>query len=959
MAAKGGASASDINVIAELELAGIDYKWAGEGELTVLCPFHDDHTPNCGISVEKRVFNCRSPQCKKHGDFITFLAGFHKKTRQEVVLDLGTRYVLEEIKIISPDVVERWHAAIWEATPFLKALHDRGVTDELIRKYRIGCVTEGHKRISIPITNEAGKYVNIRKYLPGAPKGIAKMVNVRGHGRERLWPMDQLAYDKILICGGELKAIVAAEQLNRYGIGCVTATGGEGNWNASFLPLIASKIVFICYDIDDAGKEATQQRLMQIHRSCSQCYPIFLPLNIEEFPKGDISDFVAEGGKLYPLIEAAEAGEPWKPPVIDEVIDEVPCKMPLEDAIHAQNIGRRIEFTGVVTVKDDAPYAIPSSVKVLCDRAQRECAMCAVFAANKDKFKIHPEHPSILAMIGAPNRDQRESMMRAVGVPITCRSFHYVAEMNHNCEDLIVSPELEITSRTANRASVPTVAIGKCIEMNESYKMVGRLFPHPKTQKQTLLVSSYEPTQDALSTYKVRNVDELRRFSPDRWDEASIRDKINHIYSDFEANVTHIYRRQALHLAVDLAYHSPLMFEFDGRIIKGTVETCILGDSGQGKTDTVLGLQRHYNLGHRIEGKNSTVPGLLGGCQSLNGRWLVSWGVFPQHDRRLLIIEELKGMPIEVVSKLTDMRSYGFAEIVKIVARKTQARVRLVVTSNPRKAMKIGSYNFGIEAIRELMGSLEDVRRFDYATIVAGSEVPKDELNKLKSYRPYVEHIYNSELSRQLVLWAWTRRETDIVFEDSAISAILAAATGLCKEFCEDIPLVDSGGMRYKVARLAASIAARTFSADETGERLIVRAGHVDYIRQFLLESYGNPIFGYREYTIATSEADELIDPHALTIQLNAMGNGKAMVLNLLQTAEIDVTDFENWCGWNIEQAKSFLSFLVKRRALRRDKNRGYRKTPDFVTWLKTARDSPDMIKDAPDYTSSVPSNFG
>ena len=72
-------------------------------------------------------------------------------------------------------------------------------------------------------------------------------------------------------------------------------------------------------------------------------------------------------------------------------------------------------------------------------------------------------------------------------------------------------------------------------------------------------------------------------------------------------------------------------------------------------------LMDHYKLGARHECKNATSAGLLGGLQQLGSRWFVSWGIIPMHDKRLVVLEEIKGTPIEVLAKLTDMRSSGIA----------------------------------------------------------------------------------------------------------------------------------------------------------------------------------------------------------------------------------------------------------------------------------------------------------
>jgi len=155
-----------IGCLAELERCGISYEFATENEVKVKCVFHDDKTPSCSINVKNNLFKCHTAGCDAKGDLVSYLAKALSTTRVVMWEELSTRYAIENIKPIDTSAVERWHEGIWAAKPLLKALRDRGVTDTVIRKYRLG-YDDG--RISIPIPNVNGVIVNVRRYLPGAP----------------------------------------------------------------------------------------------------------------------------------------------------------------------------------------------------------------------------------------------------------------------------------------------------------------------------------------------------------------------------------------------------------------------------------------------------------------------------------------------------------------------------------------------------------------------------------------------------------------------------------------------------------------------------------------------------------------------------------------------------------------------------------------------------------------------
>lgn len=935
---------SGINVLAEFERSGISFEWATQEEIKICCPFHDDKTPSCAVNVKKRLFKCHTAGCNASGDIIGLLARYLTTTRAVVIADLGTRYTLNEDKLIAPALVEEYHARIWNAGVLLAELYKRGLTDSDIREHRIG---EHEGRVIIPIKNESGDFVNLRKYLPGAP-GKDKMRNAKGHGEIRIFDVAQLRYDKILLTGGECKAIVAARQLNPYGIGAICFTAGEGNFSPELLRKLAGKTVYVCLDIDNAGRLAAQTLALQLSRIVPWVSaPIVLPLSPDKYPKGDINDFIAsEKGELLPLLQAAEE---FKPAIsVSYETTEEAIEASLTDATNAKSTGKRVSVGVVVSALDTTPYIIPKELKIVCDKSQKECALCPVFATGRDNYTIPQESPAILELIAAPSNQQLEIVKKTIGIPRACRVCSFDASSHYNIEDARVSPQLEITNRAIDRAMQPAYCIGNGLELNEHYKIQGRLFPNPKTQQATLLISGYHTAQDALSTYQCENMEELGAFWPREWHVDAIQEKLDEIYGDLEANVTRIYQRRKLHTAVDIAYHSPLFLSFDRKIVKGWVETLIVGDSAQGKSETTLSLKSHYGLGEKVECKNATVAGLLGGLQQMGTRWFVSWGVIPTHDRRLVILEELKGASTEVIARLTDMRSSGIAEIPKIEKRRTHARTRLIALSNPRSDMRLSQHNFGIEAIKELIGGLEDIRRFDFALLVGANEIDARQLNQLQTERPRVAHNYSAELCRKLILWSWTRTGEQVTFDATAEQMVLTEATALCEMFTDAIPLVDRGSMRLKLARIAASVAARLFSCDETYERIVVYPAHVEYASRYLQEVYTSEVFGYLDYSRAIQIANELIDPEAVKAAIGKTPFPNDLVKQLLAKNKVDLQDLQDWCAWDRQPATDLLSVFVRKHALLRD-GRAYRKSAPFISLLRRLAETKEF-PDRPEF---------
>jgi hypothetical protein len=341
-----------------------------------------------------------------------------------------------------------------------------------------------------------------------------------------------------------------------------------------------------------------------------------------------------------------------------------------------------------------------------------------------------------------------------------------------------------------------------------------------------------------------------------------------------------------------------------------------------------------------VDCKTTSVAGLKGGVDDISKRHFVSWGVIPTQDKRLVILEELKGMHPEVFAALTEMRSSGVASIKKIRRRETQARTRLLALSNPLSGRPISSYNHGLEAIKELIPHMEDIRRFDACFIYERSEV---DANAIPHKRPIVEHVYTSELCKELILWCWTREHA--VFEDERY--IQKAAKELSELFSDEIPIVNRMSVRLKVARLAAALAGRTFS--EKDSTIYVRNCHVDFIKDFLIREYSKSCYGYREFSESTFQSEQMSNTEAVKHRITSkVPHPAEFVEHLLLTDEINVFFIQDLLGWPQEEARGLLSYLIRQRALKRE-GKGYRKTREFTALLKEMKGTVDRPAHIPD----------
>lgn len=929
-------------VLPELERVGIKFEFLPNDWVRVLCPFHDDTTPSCDINTSTKMFKCHS--CRKTGDLVTFIARVSKTERWSVIADFAARYGDVNDRIVDPQLIETWHQRIWQAEPLLIQLRKRGVTDEMIRRYRLG---ETGGRIQIPVKNSSGLYVNVVGYSPGAP--TQKFIHMRGRGRiPRLYPYEQLKYEKIMLCGGFMKAIVAAAQLNPVGIGAVTAASGETNWDPSLNMAFKDKEVIVCLDIDEAGQTAAEERCKNLLPFALKIFRLDLPLDWRDFPKGDINDFVATGGDLVPLVQSLSE---WRPAQIAARKDEPIMELDINDAFSARYSGRRVKVKAMVAAVGNQPYHLPSEIRARCDRKQESCGTCPVFSMERDPLiEIPPESPVLLAMMDENVDHQARRLKEALLIP-ECPSVKFEVEKYGDVEDSQLCPDLSISSETPDSVYVAAAGINTRFELNETYYLTGRFVPHPRTQSAHFVVSQAEPAVDALTSFKLEAPEMLECFQPRDWSLEQLEAKLEDIYTDLENEVTQIFQRRQLHLAIDLAYHSCMLIPYGDIPVKGWVETLIVSDTSQGKSTAVERMRNHYGLGETVTCKNATTAGLIGGAAQFDGsrKWFIKWGVFPTHDRRLVILEELKGMHHEVFSKLTDMRSSGIADIPKIERRRAHARTRLIALTNTRRGKDVAAYGYGIDCIRELIPNLEDIRRFDLALVLSKEEVDVRELHQRERVKVRNPR-YTSEACRQLVLWAWTRSPGQVKVAKEVAEVLTQETLKLCDKYSDDMPLLDRGSARQKLARLATALACRTFSTDEDYENVHVRESHVKYVSNFIDACYSTKAHGYHEFSKRRLAKTDVIDPNKVMRAILASPFPRQLATRLLEATEIDRQDVCDWCGWDSQLAQTFMSVLTRNSCIERD-GKMYKKTASFVRLLQEKLNNgafkvPDHVED-------------
>lgn len=926
----------------------------GSGWAKVRCPFHnggdDLFTSSACVNTTTGVFSCF--KCPNSAlPFWGWLSKILPGKLSPADVERRTRAALGIAKDIPPDYVETCALALNRppngagdmAHIVLRGrLMKKGISALTISTFKLGADFGDHgaPRVTIPVYDNDGMLLNVRRYLPGGDAG-SKYMNLKNCGAPQLYPStpEVLTAQKLVITEGELKALALIER----GIPARSPTAGASKWDVRWNSQFAGKDIGICFDVNDrdregkftdVGQKGARHIAYLLSSVAASVRIIVLPLP-ESYKGGDVNNFFADEGKsAQDFMDLWDATPLYQAPAAptDRPDDLTEHATPLASAADASLLNKHVVTDVIVSAKDPSPYIVPVKVSVQCKRGEMEyCHRCPVATAEGGvSLCLQRSDPRLLELIDVGESEQATVWKQVGGIVPKCTMANFQTEESVNLEAIRAIPQLSLGHNTDESVVRKIFYTGRGLEANCGYQLKSRATVMPLSQHATLLAYSAEPLRDSLRDFTLSQ--DLRVFQPSEWTVAAIQVKLADLYEDLCHNVTRVYQRDSVHLFCDLVWHSVLRFHFQGTLnLKGWVDALLLGDSGQGKSTVVDKLREHYGCGERIDSKRASAAGLLGGVDKDGNRNFLVWGAIPLNDGRMCILEELKGMAVEALAVLTDMRSSGVAEVRKITGGKTNARTRLLSVSNPRSTRKLSEYAHGISAVQELMGSQEDVRRLDMAMGVCGGEVPDTVINRGSSL--VVPHYATRDLCSHLVSWAWSRQADEVVWAPGAEEAVVVAALRMGRAYSSAIPLVEIADQRLKLARLSCAMAARTFSTDD-GIRLVVRPCHVEVVEAFLHQIYTAPALNYGAFSKMHLADEQNIDEPSLTRVLQGYGNCGALIETLLEAPSIREQDFMNVSEMPREEANLAIGMLVRCGALRRKKD-FYERSSGFTRLLK------------------------
>lgn len=894
--------------------------------------------------MDRGVYFCNA--CGSKGNIHTFYSKFHKLDKQEAWLELGDALGIERPEdldsrpAIDPGLPAKYHIALMEHTGVVRdILRDkRGLTDATLRRFLIGWDGE---RVTLPVYDEYNDLVNIRRYKWNSYEDSFKMINYEDEvgntfGENRIYGIEHLYDDSvetIVWAEGEWDKLIAEQN----GFPACTMTAGAGNFRYEWFKLLKrKKEIWVCYDNDTPGKIASNYMVDNLKKDVKVKVANWSKDYID---KCDITDlFVTYGFDREKFANFFVDYDPT---------DEVQI-VPLAASSNAKYAGKRIKIPVLVAGKENAPFIYPRHVEVVCTAGTEEspmCKACLMLYKKKHTLTFSSDNPTLLKLIDCSDDAQITLIKKLSGVHSKCNAADINIKEYGNLEVIHMIPKAEANFGFAMRQEYVArngYIIGNNIPTNKRYNLVGYMHANPLTQRATYVFDEAIPEKDLLDELEVTPELHAQLKIFQRKEGQTVLDKFNEIHADLERNITYIWDRRRVAFAVDLVFYTALNFYFQEQFVKrGWAECLIIGDSGQAKTTVVERLMGHYRCGELLSGESSRRTGLVYNIQQSGskGQWSLMWGAMPLNDGGLLCVDELSGMSEEDLAKMSDVRSSGIAKATGVVTGETTSRTRMIFISNPRNGRQLKAENYGVNAVLKLFGKAEDVRRLDFAIAVASGEVDSEIVNRSIKEMPPVEHVYTSDLCKNRVLWAWSRRPEQVHFSEEAVQAILEASSKMSKKYSSRIPLVEPADQRLKIARLSVAAAACVYSTDD-GTNILVEPDHVDFVVNYLNTIYDSKAMGYDklsaddfENSDTTENAMDRLRTQFLAIPFVSREPAE-VARSLYQLNYFDRNTLEDATGLDREELKELLHFLINNSVIERV-GKDYKRTPMGLAFIE------------------------
>ena len=856
-------------------------------ETAVCCPFphhtesgieYYETNPSAHINLDKGLFHCKV--CDTGLSEIAFISKV-LGTSYESASKIAKMFTTKEDKYT-------WNKNYQISEDIKSKCLSLGISETVVDELDIK--TEFGDEIAFPVFMY-GKLVDVRSYRPHDRAN--KIKSRAGTTSGLIIPFDIWRYTPknkwTILCAGEKDMAVTRSQ----GFNAITLTGGE-----KALPKITTAFkdrkIAICYDNDEAGISGARALASELIKYTSE---VKVVTNFHEVCKEhgeDLTDYFTKYNKTKAdLIDCINSTPLY---TIEEAREEQQKRRPLISLLEAskpQYINRIVQSNVQVVATYEKAMPVPTTIYAKKINCVGEAKYNQMLVGEERTWELSENTcQDVLKLIDNNfTEDQiRENIRSILGISKYERDVRIEKPTKDTVYQCNVTDLFEATSKDIATIEFTAYVLKKRLESGKKYLITYKLVPHPyKGQQLTMIIVDVEEACDSITNFRVtdevkKNLDLFRNL------EGSVKERLDKLAEMAKAYIGYDGYNNLIQ-AIDLSYHTVLEYNFGTfKNVRGYLDTLIVAESRVGKSSTAEAFQKLYKLGAftSLAGNSATIPGIIGGSTKVNGNYQTRAGLIPMNHRGLVIFEELAKCNSNLVRELTDIRSSNQVRIARVSGTLTlPALVRMITLTNVKntghKIKPINSYPNGVDILVELIGSPEDIARYDIMLVLG------EQGNKVID--PFWEPIepFEPEAYQTRIRWVWSRTADQVVIDQEVGRYVLEKCNELNKEYDSHIKIFGTEAWK-KVSRLAIAIAGYLVSTDSSYERIIVTKEHVDAAVQFLIDCYDNSTFKLKEY-VAMERMYNEIDEDGIAL-LQELYNTNPSIL--LQLERINRTNKQN-----------------------------------------------------------------
>lgn len=849
-----------------------------------------ENNPSASVNTVDGLFHCQV--CGTGHNTVSFI---------QAILECDIVFAKKVDRAFqSAEYLDDWTTCVTdEGTELLQTF---GISPEVQEQLHISA---DDTRILYPISMY-GHIVDIREYCPGRkPKVKSRTGSSTGY----MYPFDSwnaTPKNKLtLICAGEKDMAVARAQ----GFNAITLTGGEGT-KIQMLAPFRGRDVAIVYDNDVPGIIGANNLALQLHGVANSVRVVNGFHSVCAEIGEDIADFfIKYDGTREQLIEFIQHTPEYVPTVMEKE-KEYPIMSLLEAS--SKHINKLVRSNIQVTATSDATFMTPTRAYAekfkLAGENDRMCI------GDIKEWKLAEDNIQDLLHLMDNNFKEeaiKDNLKTILKIPYKEKYIKVNTAAIGPVYKSYVTDFFETTAKDVVPMEFVAYGVGVKLESGKKYLATYKLVPHPyKGQQLTMLVTDIVQANDSISAFEI-TPEVISHLKQVQDIPGTAAEKINTLVEKAKGLIGYDGNNRLIE-TLELTYHTVLQFNFGAyENIRGYLDTIVCGESRMGKSSTANALRETYALGTftSLAGNSATIPGLIGGSNKVNGSYQTRAGVIPQNNLGLIIFEEFGKSKNNIITELTDIRSSNEVRIARVSGTITMpAMVRMLTLTNVKSEQgqirPIASYPNGISILTELIGTAEDIARYDIMLIL--SDKGANQIDPL--WEP--EQPLETEVYRTKLRWVWSRKANQILLDREVETYIVEQANRLNALYNCHIKIFGTEAWK-KIARLAIAVAGYLCSANDTYDKIVVTKEHVEYAAEFFISIYDNPTFKLREYVLFERQFSE-IDEAGIALLQDLYNKNASLISYIAQSAGVPKSVLNAVTGTTNDELNKMLNQMAK-----------------------------------------------